>query len=124
MSLINDVLASDDIPNDIVSVINGFAEAVHTLAKKKGWWKGKRNDGECIALMHSELSEALEAMRKDFDAPCEKDIPITAVEEELADCIIRILDFSHAKKLNIGRALVLKYDYNKGRKYRHGGKKF
>ena len=38
---------------------------VHNNAKEKGWWDEERNDGEMIALMHSELSEALEALRKD-----------------------------------------------------------
>ena len=36
---------------------------IHETAKSKGWWDSERNDGELIALMHSELSEALEALR-------------------------------------------------------------
>jgi len=36
---------------------------VHRTAVNKGWWDSERNEGEAIALMHSELSEALEALR-------------------------------------------------------------
>src|SRR5512135_508790 len=35
------------------------AKKVNNISVEKGWWKGNRNDGELIALMHSELSEAL-----------------------------------------------------------------
>ena len=37
---------------------------VYETAVAKGWWNEDRNDGECIALIHSELSEALEALRR------------------------------------------------------------
>ncbi|UOW92979.1 MazG-like nucleotide pyrophosphohydrolase [Mycobacterium phage Leopard] len=43
---------------------NEFAEVVSKCAHEHGWWEGgERNMGEMIALMHSELSEGLEAWR-------------------------------------------------------------
>jgi len=38
--------------------------AVHANAKAKGFWDKERNDGEALALIHSEVSEALEALRR------------------------------------------------------------
>lgn len=94
--------------------ISALIDECHNIAKEKGWWDGTRNDGELIALMHSELSEALEAMRQNAS----KD----AVAEELADCCIRIFDYCGARDINLEEALVKKIEYNKTRPYRHGKK--
>ena len=71
------------------------------------------NHGERFALMHSELSEAFEAVRKD-----KMDDHLThrkAVEVELADLLIRVLHFSGDEGLDLGGALVEKLDYNRVR---------
>jgi NTP pyrophosphatase (non-canonical NTP hydrolase) len=98
-------------------------ERVHRWAKEKGWWDEPRNDGELIALMHSELSEALEALRHG-NTGSEKIPDFSGLEEELADVVIRILDFAGARGLHLGEAIRAKHAYNQGRPYRHGGKKF
>lgn len=106
-----------------VTAFNLLAEDVNQIARSKGWWKGDRNDGELIALMHSELSEALEGLR--HDNPASDHIPkFTAVEEELADVIIRIMDYAVAKKHRIAEAVIEKISFNFGREQMHGGKKF
>lgn len=103
---------------------NDMAESVHATAVSKGWWDGgDRNDGEAIALMHAELSEALEALREGNPAS-EKAAGFTAVEEELADTIIRIMDLSVWRGWDVAGALAAKAQYNTGRQYRHGGKQF
>jgi len=86
----------------------------HRVAKSKGWWEDPRNDGELIALMHSELSEALEAMRNHGKKE--------ELAEELADCCIRIFDYCGAREIDLEKALFKKIEYNKGRPYRHGKK--
>ena len=46
---------------------------IHALAKSKGWWDTERPVGELFALVHSEASEALEALRSpEMDAGCDK----------------------------------------------------
>jgi len=94
--------------------ISDFIKECHQVAKEKGWWDEERNDGELIALMHSELSEALEAMRNHAT----KD----ALAEELADCCIRIFDYCGARDIDLEATLLKKIEYNKGRPYRHGKK--
>ena len=94
---------------------------VHQNARDKGWWDEARNAGEGIALMHSELSEALEALRKGNPAD-EKCPEFTNLEVELADTIIRIMDFAEGMHLDIAGAIVAKHEYNKTRPHKHGKK--
>ncbi len=92
--------------------LSSLIEECHSIAKKKGWWDSKRNDGELIALMHSELSEALEALRNHGT----KD----NIAEELADCCIRIFDYCGAREIDLEKTLLKKIEYNRTRPYRHG----
>jgi len=92
----------------------------HQIAKDKGFWDKDRNNGELIALMHTELSEALEWLRNESNLK-EKEM-WDNVAEEMADCVIRICDFCEARNLDLDTAIWEKMDKNKKRKRKHGKK--
>ena len=93
--------------------IKKFQKEVHELAKEKGWWDKKREALEIHALIHSEIGEATEEVRTG-----------NTVKEftELADAIIRILDYAQSQGIDMEELLQKKHNYNKTRSYRHGGK--
>ena len=107
--------------------INGMGRRIMENAEAKGFWKGQDltdiNTVGCkLALIHSEVSEALEAARKGM--PASEKIPdIGNFEEELADTVIRCLDLATRMNLDLGAAIVKKVNYNEGRPYMHGGKR-
>jgi NTP pyrophosphatase (non-canonical NTP hydrolase) len=102
---------------------NKTATTVHAIAVEKGWWEGTRNEGELIALMHSELSEALEGLRHG-NPHSEHISEFSAVEEEFADVLIRIMDHAMYKGYRVGEAVEAKIKFNASRAYKHGGKAF
>lgn len=98
---------------------NKLARQAFVNATNHGFWEQDPNDGERIALIHSEISEALEALRQG-NPSSSKIIEFSGVEEELADAIIRIMDYAIGRDFNIAGAIVAKMEYNKGREFMHG----
>ena len=99
-----------------------LAEEIHSNAVAHGWWEENRPFGEIIALCHSELSEALEEYRNGKPQVYYKDDKPEGIAVELADCIIRILEYCGKEKIDIAEIIKVKHEFNKTRPYKHGGK--
>ena len=92
---------------DLTSGTNLVEEA------RKGTRLGKAIVAEKLCLIHSEVSEAMEASRKNL-----MDDKLThrkGVEVELADAVIRILDLAGALELDLAGAIQEKLMYNQTR---------
>jgi NTP pyrophosphatase (non-canonical NTP hydrolase) len=96
-------------------VINNYCQRSYEIAKSKGWHEKKRETGTLLALIHSEVSEALEADRKG---------DTENFAEELADVCIRIFDLCGSRSIDLGKAIEEKMLKNEGREYKHGGKSY
>ena len=114
------------------------------MAREKGWYDGQPLPGQLSEAeesafvertcnnMHDEVSELHEAWRNGvLHGLCDKEramkdagiYPLTCIEEELADIVIRALDSAAFLGVDIGSAIKRKHQFNATRAHRHGGKK-
>jgi hypothetical protein len=111
-----------NIPSDaLVEGLDWAGQEIHKTAHEKGWYENPRNDFEMLALVHSEVSEIVEALRNN-NPPDDKCPQFSSAEVECADVIIRLLDQGQKNNWDIPRAILAKMQYNKTRSYKHGGK--
>lgn len=112
--------------------LNQIAKELHESAIKKGFWDEKREVGTQLMLIVSELSEALEADRKNHHAKMDRlntgiafgDLFETFIkdsfEDEIADTFIRLFDLAGHLGIDIDKHIKLKMKYNQTREYKHG----
>lgn len=82
-----------------VSTLLSYQDEIFEINKANGFWDmgvENRSFAQHIALVHSEVSEALEADRRDLND--DKLTEYKGVHVELADVVIRILDWNGANK--------------------------
>lgn len=118
--------------------LNNLAKQLHEKAKAKGFWDEQRETGTLLMLIVSELSEALEADRKDkhtnkntmvkllYENDLTQFVPVfqndvkDTFEDEIADVFIRLLDFIGQRNIDIESHIELKMRFNQTRPYKHG----
>lgn len=105
--------------NSFIVQWNLIQHDVHKVAVNHGFWyhhmavSSKTVIAEKLCLIHSEISEGLEAIRNDIEGNGN-------LGEELADAVIRIMDLSEKYHLRVAEELVLKVEKNKTREFKHG----
>lgn len=122
--------------------INELTKEIHDNALAHGWWDEQRSFAEVMALCVSELAEALEEDRAvkpmvyyncdghvcdllecvTCDTCGERNDKPEGIAVEMADCIIRILDWAGRAGVDMEQIILAKHEYNKGRPYKHGKK--
>lgn len=105
------------------NILKDLGKRAYDGCVKRGFTDSLENDDKALLLIHSEISEAVEALR--HENPPSNHIPeFSGVEEELADIVIRVCNYAYAKNFRLSEAIVAKMDFNDTREFQHGGKKF
>ncbi len=103
-----------------VNLFNDLSRKANLTALSKGFNNAETDSFVQICLIHSELGEATDALRKN---KIDDHIPeFLGVEAELADAVIRIMNMAGAKNLRVAEAIIAKMKYNTTRPFKHGGK--
>lgn len=102
---------------EAIGGVDSLQRLCHGLARHSGWWDGVTLDATVfaskLALIHSEVSEALEGNRKNL---MDSHLPHRRSDEvELADAVIRIFDLAGAAGMDLAGAIIEKLAYNQRR---------
>jgi len=118
-------------------MLNELRDKIHENAKAHGFYDDEKvNIPEKLMLIVSELGEAMEAYRNNYNADWEGYASLIersiedkngaferlikdSFEDELADTIIRLLDLCGYMKIDIEKHIELKMKYNETRPYKH-----
>lgn len=105
-------------------------ESVFLVNQNNGWFEDERTVGDDIALLHSEVSEMLEAYRDgglddQTQQTADDDLRIAKPEgfgSEAADVLVRLLDTCRRRGVDLAYEFERKLQYNGTRGHKHGGK--
>lgn len=106
--------------------LNEMMAEVVAFEESKGWSPNDNQFGTSLALLHSEVSEALESFREGDWGSLGAGGKPEGVDSELTDVFIRLLStwaqFVKPRGADLERMFELKMAYNRTRSHRHGGK--
>ena len=115
--------------------LNELSKSIHQDNVERGFYDDPRQIGTLLMLVVSELSEALEADRKnkhcsvveyaltpegELDVEKFKEKVKDTFEDEIADAFIRLFDLCGYLNIDIEKHIALKLAYNRTRGYKHG----
>lgn len=104
------------------AALNDAMVQVHAVNVANGWFEDDRTVGDDIALLHSEVSEMLEAFRdgglKDLTTGDKPE----GFGSEAADVFIRLLDTCYRRGIDLEYEFTRKIAFNATRGHKHGGK--
>lgn len=99
-------------------------EAAYANSKAKGFWEPnidfRLQLSQKLCLLHSEVSEALEALRDVEAVEVSGDGKPEGWGPELADIAIRLGDLAEATAVNLDFEVTRKMAYNATRPHKHG----
>lgn len=105
-------------------MLNDLAELAHAQAVASGFYADARPTQEAIlariALIHSELSEAVEALRDGYVETYHVGDKPEGFPVEIADAVIRIGDLCGWLGIDLDAAVEAKMEFNRTRPFRHG----
>lgn len=102
-----------ELSKEELEALKSIQSKLYNSAKNAGWHNKPREAGTDIALIHSEVSEALEGFRKDL---MDEHLPHRkSAEVELGDAMIRIFDTAGKYGFDLAGAIDEKHRYNQTR---------
>lgn len=104
--------------------IRDMQRAAWQNSEDHGFHQPNPNIPERLALIHSEVSEALEAYRDgQMQTKCrESDGKPEGFASELADIVIRVMDLAEELKIDLHQEIAVKHGFNMTHPHKHGGK--
>lgn len=120
-------MPSIDVTHDTTPVhltVKQIQKEAYDHALTKGFWDNAPSIGDKLALIHAEVSEALEEFRDGHMGLYYKgtDPKPEGFGIELADAVVRIADLAERLNIDLDEMIKVKMRYNKTRAHMHGGK--